>query len=120
MQVNLNNLSYVNFNATLKIYNSGNQNTKISPKSANIIEKAFSYATKDESGHMDVLLFDRYSNNVASPDRIIYTDGAYSDFADTLIKETKDNDVILGKLLTTFYGFKDIIRFKEKVMTMFK
>lgn len=120
MKINLNNIDCVNFNATLKIYNTNTHNTQLTKESVKFLEKAFSFATKDDSGHMDILIFDRYNKRIASPDRILYTDGEYSDFVDTLIKNTSDNNVILNKLLTIFNGFKETAKFKEKVMTIFK
>lgn len=120
MRINSSNLNNTNFNGTLKIHNIGANHTQISKESIKLIEKAFAYATKDESGHMDVLLYDRYSRQIASPDKIFYTELNYSDYADTYIKNCKDNNVLIQKIVSIFYGFKNVKNFKDNILTTFR
>lgn len=120
MQVHFNNFNNVNFNGTLKIYDSSSQYSKMSKESVKMIEKQFSYATKDENGHMDVLLYDRYNVRKAKPDIIIFSDGNYNDYAETFIKNRNDDFTILNKFISIFNEFKNIKNIKDKVKTTFK
>ena len=120
MQVHLNNSNNINFGGTLKIYNVGRHNTKISEQSSKLIENAFSFATKDAEGHMDLILFDRYNMQSAQPDTIYFKGKNYSDSVEAYLVNTKDNNLLISKLISIFYGFKEIEKTKENIKILFK
>ena len=122
MQVNLNNLNNynnVNFNATLKIYRVGNQHSQISEDSIKLVEKAFSFATKDEDGQLDVILYDRYNAQNASKDKILFIDGTYTDSTDTYIKDCKDSNTMINKFVSILHNFKKVKILKEEIINAF-
>ena len=117
MQINSCNSYNNNFKATLKIYN--HLNSQLSDKTAKYIEKEFAILTANDKGNLDLILFNRYNSHIAKPDRILYTEGEYTDYADTYFKHVENKNDIVSKLLKIFYGFKNIKEFKDNVKKLF-
>ena len=120
MNINSNSLnSSQNFNGTLKIYDCGGQFNRFKNVAIKRLESNFAERTQGIDGHMDVLLFNRTSNN-CKLDKFEFTDGKYKDSAEINLNNYSDDNTALNKFVDTFCAFKSIKNIKENMGMIFK
>ena len=121
MRINSNNYDNrnANFQATVHFWNS-KPNKKLTDETIQSIEKLFPIATTNRTGHMDIILLDRYGLSKAKPDKILFCDDSYADSVDITIKKTNDKEYLLRNLLDVFNKFKLIKDIRESIDRTFQ